>query len=58
MSRVDDKRREAERYRAAAEQALDQLDWAIGYLERIHQPGIARALARNRSQIRRQLSEV
>ncbi|HLM31998.1 MAG TPA: hypothetical protein VK326_10095 [Solirubrobacterales bacterium] len=57
MSPADEKRREAERYRAAAEEALDQLDWLVGYLERIHKSEIARALARNRSQIRRQLRQ-
>jgi hypothetical protein len=47
---------DAERYRAAAEAALDQLDWCIAYLHRIRKAPIATALARNQSQIRRQLT--
>ena len=48
---------ETDRYRRAAEDALQQLDWAIGYLHGIHKVEISRALARNRSFIRRQLME-
>jgi hypothetical protein len=36
----------------AAHDALQQLDWAIGYLHGIRKVQIARALARNRSHIR------
>jgi hypothetical protein len=43
---------EAERYRQAAEDALQQLDWCIGYLHGIKKVKISRALARNRSVIR------
>jgi hypothetical protein len=50
-------RRETDRYRRAAEDALQQLDWAIGYLHGIHKVEISRALARNRSYIRRQLMD-
>lgn len=46
---------EAERYRRAAEDALQQLDWCIGYLHGIRKTEISRALSRNRSQIRTQL---
>jgi hypothetical protein len=46
---------EADRYRQAADDALQQLDWAIGYLHGIRKTEISRALARNRSVIRRQL---
>jgi hypothetical protein len=42
-------------YRAAAEAALDQLDWAIDYLYRIGKPQIAAALRRNSRQIVRRL---
>ena len=49
------KQDEADRYRQAAEDALQQLDWAIGYLHGIRKVGISRALARNRSHIRTQL---
>ena len=46
---------ETERYRRAAEDALQQLDWCIGYLHGIRKTEISRALARNRSHIRTQL---
>ena len=49
------KEQEADRYRKAAEDALQQLDWVIGYLHGIHKQDISRALAKNRSQIRTQL---
>jgi len=46
---------EADRYRRAAEDALQQLDWAIGYLHGIRKTEISKALAQNRSHIRRNL---
>jgi hypothetical protein len=48
---------DADRYRQAADDALQQLDWAIGYLHGIRKLQISRALARNRSVIRRSLLE-
>jgi hypothetical protein len=53
--RSDPKQEETDRYRQAAEDALQQLDWAIGYLHGIRKVEISRALAKNRSYIRRQL---
>jgi hypothetical protein len=47
-----DLRDEAARYRQAAEDALQQLDWCIGYLHGIRKMQISRALARNRNHIR------
>jgi len=44
-----------EQYRRAAEDALQQLDWAIGYLHGIRKTNISKALAKNRSFIRRRL---
>jgi hypothetical protein len=44
-----------ERYRQAAEDALQQLDWCIGYLHGIRKMDISRALAKNRAHIRTQL---
>ena len=44
-----------ERYRRAAEDALQQLDWAIGYLHGIRKTQISQALSKNRSFIRSQL---
>jgi hypothetical protein len=54
----DDRDDELERYRRAAEDALQQLDWCIGYLHGIRKLDISRALAKNRSQIRSQLLQV
>ena len=57
MAQEDDSNRheELERYRQAAEDALQQLDWCIGYLHGIRKTDISRALAKNRAQIRTQL---
>jgi hypothetical protein len=64
MARGDDKKyadhpkeQEADRYRKAAEDALQQLDWVIGYLHGIRKTDISQALAKNRSYIRTQLME-
>ena len=64
MARGDDKKyadhpkeQEANRYRMAAEDALQQLDWVIGYLHGIRKQEISRALAKNRSYIRTQLMQ-
>jgi hypothetical protein len=46
---------QGERYRRAAEDALQQLDWCIGYLHGIRKGKISRALAKNRSFIKREL---
>jgi hypothetical protein len=51
------KQDEADRYRRAAEDALQQLDWAIGYLHGIRKTDISSALAKNRSYIRRNLMD-
>ena len=51
------KQEEADRYRRAAEDALQQLDWTIGYLHGIHKTEISKALAQNRSFIRKHLME-
>jgi hypothetical protein len=62
MAKGDDKKyadspkeKEADRYRKAAEDALQQLDWVIGYLHGIRKLDISRSLAKNRSHIRTQL---
>ena len=61
MARGDDGRQngnrdeECERFRRAAEDALQQLDWCIGYLHGIRKVDISRALAKNRSYIRTRL---
>jgi len=54
----DSKQEETDRYRRAAEDALQQLDWAIGYLHGIRKTQISRALAKNRSFIRQRLLQV
>jgi hypothetical protein len=48
-------RDEVKRYRQAAEDALQQLDWTIGYLHGIKKTEISRALAQNRTFIRKNL---
>ena len=56
MSTQDDRHAdELERYRRAAEDALQQLDWCIGFLHGIRKSKEAEQLARNRSYIRQQL---
>jgi hypothetical protein len=50
-----DAKEEAARYRRAAEEALDQLEWCVNYLYRIRKPRIADAVQKNRSVIRRQM---
>jgi len=54
-SKTAEKQDEADRYRQAAEDALQQLDWTIGYLHGIRKTDISKALAQNRSFIRRRL---
>jgi hypothetical protein len=51
MARQD----EAERYRHAAEEALQQLDWCIGYLHGIRKAQLSQRLAKNREYIKRNL---
>jgi hypothetical protein len=46
---------EAERYEQAAHDALEQLDWCIGYLHGIHKTKVSSQLARNRAYIKRNL---
>ena len=46
---------ETDRYRQAAQDALEQLDWCIGYLHGIRKTKISAQLARNRSFIKRNL---
>jgi len=46
---------EADRYKEAATQALEMLDWCIGYLVGVRKESIAARLAENRSYIRKNL---
>ena len=46
---------DTERYKQAAHDALEMLDWCIGYLVGTRKDSIASRLARNRSYIREQL---
>ena len=52
---VDMLEEELERYRRASEDALQQLDWCIGYFHGCGKTGIARGLANNRSHIHQHL---
>jgi hypothetical protein len=57
--RDDDARRREEeiaRYRLAAEETLDQLEWCVQYLHRIRKSRIAEAIDKNRRSIRREMS--
>jgi hypothetical protein len=45
---------EVERYRSAAEDALQQLDWCIGYFAGNKNGRVAQVLSTNRARIRRQ----
>ncbi len=42
-------------YREAALMTLDQLDWCVEYLRRIHKPKLSRQLAINTSGIRQRV---
>jgi hypothetical protein len=42
--------REIERYRAAALQTVEQLQWCANYLHRIRRDQLARAVEKNRAQ--------
>ncbi|MBV9803116.1 MAG: hypothetical protein JO130_08010 [Solirubrobacterales bacterium] len=46
---------ETARYQKAAQDALEQLDWCIGYLHGIHKTKISAQLAKNRAHIKRDL---
>ena len=48
---------ETDRYRQAAHDALEQLDWCIGYLHGIHKTKISSQLAKNRAHIKRNLMQ-
>ncbi len=48
-------RTEADRYRHAAEDALQQIDWCIGYLHGIRKTRLSQQLAKNRNFIKRNL---
>ncbi|HEX5534433.1 MAG TPA: hypothetical protein VFX33_11885 [Actinomycetales bacterium] len=53
--RIEDLESEVERFRTATEDALQQLDWCIGYFTGTNRRGIAHSLSANRSYIRRHL---
>ena len=54
-ARIRELEDELERYRQATEDALQQLDWCIGYIHGSGRPGIAQVLSHNRSFIRAEL---
>ena len=53
--RIRELEAELERYRQASEDALQQLDWCIGYMHGSRKIAIAKGLARNRAYIRTHL---
>ena len=54
-ARIRELEDEVERYRHASEDALQQLDWCIGYMHGSGKKGIARSLSKNRAYIRTHL---
>jgi hypothetical protein len=54
-ARISELEQELERFRRASEDALQQLDWCIGYLHGSGKKGIARSLSKNRAYIRTHL---
>jgi hypothetical protein len=48
---------EIARYRRAAEETLEQLEWCVSYLHRIHKSRIAEVIDRNRRHIRQKMSQ-
>jgi hypothetical protein len=55
MATNEQTKQEAERYRRAAEQTLEQLDWCVDYFYRIRKREIAEAIAKNRTSIRKRM---
>ena len=55
---ADARTAEVARYQLAAEEALEQLDWCVSYLQRIRKTGIAKVIEQNRSQIRREMDRL
>ena len=54
-ARIRELENEVERFRRASEDALQQLDWCIGYMHGSGKKGIAKSLAKNRAHIRTHL---
>jgi hypothetical protein len=54
-ARIRELENEVERFRRASEDALQQLDWCIGYLHGSGKKGVARAISKNREYIRTNL---
>jgi hypothetical protein len=49
--------RDVAKYRRAAEETLEQLDWCVSYLYRIRKPALAQTLEKSRTAIRRRMRE-
>jgi protein-tyrosine-phosphatase len=54
-ARIHELENEVERYRQASEDALQQLDWCIGYMCGSGKRAVARSLSKNRAYIRTHL---
>jgi hypothetical protein len=54
-ARIRELGNEVERYRQASEDALQQLDWCIGYMCGSGKTAVARSLSKNRAYIRTHL---
>lgn len=55
QAEVDDLNQKVDRYRTAAEDSLQQLDWCIGYFTGSNKQKLAKSLNSNRAYIRRNL---
>lgn len=55
MAENNGRNADADRYRQAATDALEMVDWCIGYMVGTRENGIASQLARNRKYIREHL---
>jgi hypothetical protein len=58
VGRIESAKDESARYRVAAEEALDQLQWCINYLRSIRKTRIADVLAKNHRTIRDRLRQI
>jgi hypothetical protein len=52
---VHDLMKDVDRYRTATEDALQQIDWCIGYFTGCNKASIAKALSSNRAYIRKHI---
>ena len=54
---VHDLMHDVDRFRTGLEDAMQQIDWCIGYFTGVNKPAIAKSLGANRAYIRKHLME-